>query len=240
MSTLLRALVALLLVAGLACATSKPPAQASSTIEVIEEGGADAGAQASALQPVTTEDGFSIALPAPAPEPTRQKATIPAGDVNVAAWSQRDANGVLYSVSIADYPAQLVASARPEAFLAEGRNGVLSQLRNSQLKSEEPVTLQGYPGTSYTVSSDNGEVQARNFLVGNRLYTLLVVYNPAIGAPDAQGFFDSLQLINPPPSLTPGGEADGGTMDGAAAMDGADAGTMGAVDAGTPAPRKRR
>jgi hypothetical protein len=223
MSQLLRALTAtLLIVTGFACTTTgEKPLEASSSIEVIEEGGGDAG-QAGALMDYEAPDGFSVKLPSVV-EPRRDSVAIPnGGEVTVASWAATDESGVLYSVSIADYPAALVAKNRPEAFLNEGRQGVIAQLTNSKLIDEQPVTAQGYPGTAYTVASDNGEVKARNYLVGNRLYTQLLMYNPAIGAPKGQEFLDSLAFINPPAPL---GGADAGT---AAPAAGTDAGTKGA------------
>ena len=229
MSRLLRSLTATLLIApGLACTTTgEKPIEANSSYEVIEEGGGDSG-HAGGLQVYEAPDGFSVKLPSIV-EPRRDTVAIPTGEVAVASWAATDGSGVLYSVSIADYPEALVAKNRPEAFLTEGRQGVIAQLTNSKLLDEKPVTVQGYPGTAYTVSSDNGEVRARNYLVGNRLYTQLLMYNPAIGAPMGEEFLDSLAFINPPPPLT---GADAGT----ATPSAADAGTAapaGAADAGT-------
>lgn len=234
MSRLLRSLTATLLIApGFACTTTgEKPLEANSSIEVIEEGGGDSGQQAAGLQDYEAPDGFSVKLPNIV-EPRRDTVAIPTGEVAVASWAATDGSGVLYSVSIADYPEALVAKNRPEAFLNEGRQGVVAQLTNSTLLDEKPVTVQGYPGTAYTVSSDNGEVKARNYLVGNRLYTQLLMYNPAIGAPMGQEFLDSLAFINPPPPLT---GADAGT---AAPTAGTDAGT-GAPAAGSDAGTKRR
>ena len=141
--------------------------------------------------------------------------------------------------TVRSYPEKLVAARPPEAFLNEGRDGLVNQLKGT-LKDEQAITIDGYPGKSYTVSSDNGEVKARNFLVGPRLYTLLVLYNPSIGAPAADAFLTSLKLVNPPPPVeraVPGGAdagTDGGTVQGADM--GADAGVT--PDAGTP--RRRR
>ncbi|MCI0569741.1 MAG: hypothetical protein L0Y66_03245 [Myxococcaceae bacterium] len=213
MSTLLRSLVALLVVAGLgvACATAQKPSEATSTIEVISE--ADAGAPGSPLVPLATAQGFALMMP-PGAEPRSQTVKIPAGDVQVSSWSATDESGVNYSVTTADYPPALVSKSSADVFLSEARQSVLQQLPNAKVVSEETVALQGYPGTTYVVQSDRGEVRGRHYLVGNRLYTMLVVYNPAIGAPHAGAFFDSLQFINPPPPIArppAGAPADAGT-----------------------------
>ncbi|XXF77365.1 hypothetical protein P2318_30585 [Myxococcaceae bacterium GXIMD 01537] len=251
-SRLLAAFTAVALMAG-ACATQQSAqTEATSSVEEIpnEEGG-EAGASATGAQPTTaatpgvqlnrieaTEDGFVVKMPGQ-PQVQRNKVTIPAGDVTTAAWNT-NVNGVIYSISTADYPEKVVAARPAEAFLEEGKSGLVNQLKGT-LKSEEAITINGiYPGKAYTVASDAGEVRARNYLVGPRLYTMLVLYNPSIGAPGADEFLGSLELVNPPPvierkSATPAATDGGSPADGGSATD---AGT-GPTDAGTPAPKKR-
>ncbi|MCP3100668.1 hypothetical protein LZ198_17500 [Myxococcus sp. K15C18031901] len=225
-------------------------AEASSTVEELPneggEGGEHAAAPASQFVPVSAEEGFSVKMPGQ-PQVQRQKVNIPAGEVSTAAYSLQTPEGVIYSVSIADYPEKVVASRPAEAFLNEGRDGLTNQLKGT-VSNEQELTLDGYPGKSYTVSSPNGEVRARNYLVGPRLYTMLVLFNPSIGAPGAEEFLGSLQLVNPPPPVqragTPAAAADAGTAEdagtpAAASVTDADAGTPPA-DAGTAAPAKRR
>ena len=170
------------------------------------------------LQDVETPDGFRVKLPAPT-EPNRNSAQLAEGEVNVAAWSAQDMTGVTYSVAIADYPEALVAKITPDVFLSEGRKGVMTELTNAEIVEEESVELDGHPGTAYTINSDNGVVKGRNYLVGNRLYTQLVIYNSAVGAPEADTFLNSLELIDPP--APPAEEAtEGEAVEGA--VEGAD------------------
>jgi len=212
--------------------------QANSTIEELPGEGGPAGGEAatpaSAMTTVNAEEGFIVKMPGQ-PQPQRQKVTIPAGEVATAAYSIQTPEGVIFSVSTADYPEKVVAARPPEAFLNEGRDGLTNQLKGT-VSNEEAITVDGYPGKSYTVSSPNGEVKARNFLVGPRLYTLLVLYNPSIGAPGADEFLTSLQLVNPPPPVQragAAGAADGGMADGG--MMGMDAGAAPAGDMGADA-----
>jgi hypothetical protein len=218
-----------------ACATQKPAqTEASSSIEELpaEENGAPEKPQAPAvvLNRIEAEEGFVARMPGQA-QVVRNKVSIPAGDVTTAAWTS-NVEGVIYSISIADYPEKVIASRPPETFLNEGREGLVDQLKGT-VKSEEPLTINGvYPGKGYTVASDAGEVRARNYLVGPRLYTMLVLYNPSIGAPGADEFLGSLELVNPPPPVerrTSGAAADGGTPAGGGTT-GPDTGTP---DAGT-------
>jgi hypothetical protein len=247
---LLASLTTLVLIAA-ACAgqqkteTNKPDGrEANSTVEEIpNEGGAAGGEQAGAqqgpaLKTIEAPEGFTVSIPGE-PQIQRNKVTIPAGEVATAAFTS-NVDGVIYSISTADYPEKVVAARPAEAFLNEGRDGLVNQLKGT-LKDEQAITIDSYPGKSYTVSSDNGEVKARNFLVGPRLYTLLVLYNPSIGAPAADGFLTSLKLVNPPPPVQRASASASGGTDGGTAMDGGD---TGAADAGTApdagAPRRRR
>ncbi len=232
LSRLLAALVTLSLL-GAACAT-KEGATGSSTVEEVSASESTPVERAKPqLQKLSPPENFSVMIPGE-PQAQRGEVAIPGGKVQTAAWTS-NVEGVLYSISTADYPEKVVAANPASAFLNEGKNGLVNQLKGT-LKSEEDVTLQGYPGKAFTVSSDSGEVRARNFLVGPRLYTLLVLYNPSIGAPQADEFLSSLELINPPPAVTPASAAtaDGGTPAVDAGTPDADAGTAPAADAGTP------
>ncbi|WP_342376648.1 hypothetical protein NVS55_35605 [Myxococcus stipitatus] len=208
-SRLLASIAALSLLAS-ACAhqqktddSSGSNQSASSTVEELpNEGGGEGGEAAQPAAPQLTqvsEDGFIVKMPGQ-PQVQRQKVTIPAGEVSTAAYSLQTAEGVIYSISTADYPEKIVASRPPEAFLNEGRDGLANQLKGT-VSNEQAITLDGYPGKSYSVSSQNGELRARNYLVGPRLYTMIVLFNPSIGAPGAEDFLGSLQLVNPPPAI---------------------------------------
>lgn len=238
-SRLLSAFSAGALVAA-ACATQQPAQTQQATSSVEEVPNEEAAPPAVQLTRVEAPEGFVVRMPGQA-QVQRNKVTIPAGDVTTGAWTS-NVEGVIYSVSIADYPEKVVASSPAEAFLNEGRDGLTNQLKGT-LKNEEALTINGvYPGKAYTVASDNGEVRARNYLVGPRLYTLLVLYNPSIGAPGADEFLGSLELINPPPVVERArkGGADGGTVgDGGTGEAGTDAGTA-TPDAGTATGGKRR
>jgi hypothetical protein len=253
MSSLSRLFAALLTLSliGVACATKESSttgttAGGSSTVEDVPNEGGNTAEQAkppTQLQKLSTAEGFNIMFPGD-PQPQRGEVAIPGGKVNTAAWTISDPSGVLYSISTADYPEKVVAANPTAAFLNEGKNGLVKQLKGT-VKAEEDITLQGYPGKSFTVSSDAGEVKARNFLVGPRLYTMLVLYNPSIGAPQADAFLTSLELVNPPPAITPAtsgtaaSATDGGTPATDAGTPATDAGTPGGADAGTTKPRTR-
>ena len=236
LSRLFAAVVTLSLI-GLACATTSPSTTGgTSSVEDVANESAPTERPQTPLQKITAPEGFSVLFPGQ-PEAQRGKVSIPGGEVQTASWAINDPQGVLYSISTLDYPEKVVSAHPAAAFFNEGKTGLVNKLKGT-IKSEEDITVQGYPGKSLTIASDSGEVRAQNFLVGPRLYTLLVLYNPSIGAPQADQFFSSLELINPPPSISPApkGSAagDAGTPAGDAGTPAGDAGTP-AGDAGTPA-----
>jgi hypothetical protein len=263
MSALLRSLATLLAVAALSCASQQKPEKPAveaggepvemAPSEAPASGGqapaasgapAAGGEAAAALTPVAGTEGFTISMPG-TPTNQSQNTALPgdAGSARSAYWTSSDPTGARYTVSFVEYPESVVKRATSEMFFNETlQKGLVAQLKNARVVNETPVTLQGYPGRSFTVASDQGEVQGRNFLVGPRIYTLLVQYNPSLGAAQAQAFFDSLQLQGTPANLArdlvAGGRTDGGTMMGADGGTRTDGGsmtggaTMGA-DAGT-------
>lgn len=168
-------------------ATPAPaPAPAASTVQFATVG--------------SPEDGFNVKMPG-TPQVARNKVTIASGDVNIATWNS-NVEGVIYAITATDYPIKFVATRAPETILnKEGRDVLVGQLKGT-LKSEENITINDtYPGKAFVIGSDQGEVKARSYLVGPRLYTMLALYNPSIGAPAADEFLRSLSLINPPPRV---------------------------------------
>jgi outer membrane protein OmpA-like peptidoglycan-associated protein len=136
-------------------------------------------------------DAFSIKMPAQ-PQQNAQVVKVPGGSVAIATWTASD-DGTLYSVSTTDYPQISGTSKSIADFAADSRKGLIDQLKG-RLVSERAISASGLAGTESTISSDNGEVKARTFTVGNRLYTLLVLYNPSAGAPQANEFLTSFRV----------------------------------------------
>lgn len=243
-SRLLGAFCVLSLVA-FACATSQQGGNqpgGSSTVEELPgdnqaagtTGGAKAGTTAAPAGPQLNpvggpEEGFTAKMPG-APQVTRDKVPLgAAGEVTRASWAA-NVESIVYSLIVADYPTKVVASRAPEAFLNDTRDGLVTQLKGT-VKSEENITINDmYPGKAFTITSDSGEVKARTYLVGPRVYTMLSVYNPSVGAPAVDAFLQSLALINPQPPVEYKVRRPRAT-DGGMSMD---AGTT--MDAGTPTP----
>lgn len=137
-------------------------------------------------------DGFTVQMPGE-PQVMRDSVAMPAGNIVTGAWTL-NVDGTIYSASYADFPLSVALAQGSERMINEGRDGLARQLKGL-VKGEKALTIGGNPGKSYTVTSDNGEVRARNYVVGPRLYTLLVLFNPSLGAgPDADTFLNSLKL----------------------------------------------
>jgi hypothetical protein len=236
LSRLLAALVTLSLL-GAACATTEATSASSTVEELPAEETAPAQPPAAQMQTLAPEEGFTVLFPGQV-EPQRNSVDIKGGKVTTASWVT-EVEGIRYSVSTTDYPEKVIAAYKPQNFLNEIKNGIVNQIKGT-VSTEQELALQDYPGKAFTISSAAGEVKSRVYLVGPRLYTLLVVYNPSIGAPRAEEFLGSLALINPPPAITPTSAAtgDGGTTmpgDGGTTMPG-DGGTTMPGDAGTAMP----
>jgi hypothetical protein len=166
-----------------------------------------AAAPAPADFPRVAGDGFAFAMPGE-PKVDRQTVTIPAGDVSAASWTATDA-GVRYTLSYADFPEAVIAARPAEAMLAEGRDGVVNQIKGT-VGEEKAIELEGgHPGKAFTVTSADATMKVRNYLVGNRLYTLIATHHPSVQAARAEEFLDSLELTPAPapapPAATPGG-----------------------------------
>jgi hypothetical protein len=198
------ALVALALFAG-ACATTQnaaqpPPEDVTPAAQPVQPTPAeeeDPTALAAQLQKLdASADGFTVLFPGQ-PSAERQTVPTPSGELQTATWAMK-IEGVYYSINITDNPEKNIKATSSQKFLEAVRAQLVGQLKGT-LDSEEQITLQGFPGRAYTVSSPNGQMKARNYLVGNRLYTLFVI-SPDGYAPGGDRFLGSLQLINPPPA----------------------------------------
>lgn len=162
---------------------------------------------------ISAPEGFSIEFPG-SPKDKRGEVATPKGTLKTAAWVS-SVEGVLYNVSTVDYPAE--SAKPPEAMLAQGKAGIVNELK-AQVLSDEPISLAGVTGRDCLLDSAKGTVKVRLFAAGNRLYTVLAVYSPNLGAPPAMDrFFSSFELTAPPAPPSPpaqGAEGAAGAADG--------------------------
>lgn len=142
---------------------------------------------------VSEEGGFSVSMPG---EPNEETQTVPteAGDIEVHMFSV-ESGGTAYLVGYSDYPPDLVEMVDSEVLLDSARDGAVD---DGTLVSEESITLDDYPGRSLTVDTSDEDIMvfARIFLVGNRLYQVVVSTGEDALTEDMSGFFDSFKLRN--------------------------------------------
>lgn len=212
-----RSLPLLLLLLGTACNGGEPAADTATTEDNgnVAEAPADSAAPAETSEPAAkseTDDsaqaieleefspesgGFTVMAPTPMTENSQQVETA-VGPIEVYTFAAQRQDAA-YIVAYSDYPAEIVAQNDPATMLDGSRDGALRNVGGT-LVSEESIELNGNPGRAVTISTTVGEsqreavVNARLFLVDNRLYQLLVV-QPAAADPDsAQSFLESFSL----------------------------------------------
>lgn len=131
-----------------------------------------------AFEDFSSEAGqFSIAVPTTFQE-TEQSVETPVGPINIHTFTTEDENSA-YVVAYSDYPVEIVQQSDPQMLLDSSRDGALTNL-NGTIVSEEPIDLNGNPGRSLIIGAtnpggDKAVINSRMYLVGNRLYQLLVV-----------------------------------------------------------------
>jgi len=132
---------------------------------------------------------------------SKQNVPSPAGELNLFAMENTDAKKTTRTVIYADYPAQLMQSKGPEAMLDGGVRGMIAG-GHWNIESQKPILLDGHPGREIQFSvpgpkgTENGAGRARLYLVGNRLYQVIVV-GPAskVTAAELSDFVNSFELL---------------------------------------------
>ncbi|HEY0154049.1 MAG TPA: hypothetical protein VGB92_18695 [Longimicrobium sp.] len=63
------------------------------------------------------------------------------------------------------------------------------------VKEHRPVTLGTHRGRRFAFTGTGTELTGRMFVVGNRIYTIYVLYVPSIGASHLHAFLDSFEFV---------------------------------------------
>lgn len=154
-----------------------------------------------AKAPFTSSAGkFRVDMPG---KPTEQVKDVPApppiGNLKLYAYQANEWNGISYSVMYSDYPAGMV---RPEAVqpVLDGVASGFIRGANFQEKETKKLDIYGHPGREVSFSTKStggapGQGRARMFLVGDRLYQI-VVAGPEAKVTDSvvSDFFKSFTL----------------------------------------------
>lgn len=134
------------------------------------------------------EGNFKVLLPG---ETTyaNQSVDTPIGKIEMHTFmseTETGAAGVLYS----DFPAAQIANSDVDTLLTNARDGAVGNVKG-KLTSDKAIQVAGNPGREFTFSVGTGDdVQfngwQRVFLVGNRMYQLIVITAGADGRPEAE------------------------------------------------------
>lgn len=153
-----------------------------------------ADAQAQMKEFVSAEGHFRVLMPG---TPAVETHSVTFADSNASATMYMTSvdlgDDVTYAVMYYDYPPG-VAFGTPQQILAKARDTSVS---GKTLVSDKPIHLGRVPGRAYKVTLSDGNVmEARIYLVGQRLYDMVVGATPAlIDGLDRKTFFDSFKIV---------------------------------------------
>ena len=147
--------------------------------------------------------GYAIDFPGPVTE-TKESIKTPSGYMILhTAETSRLVQGqrVTFTVTYGDLPES--SSISTEAALAGSRKGVLEQTKGT-LASNADITLAGYPGNEFTVTSADGLRHQRVYMVSRRLYELVTNFDgdgtpkatPKGFEPPDEHFFRTFSLVD--------------------------------------------
>ncbi len=146
--------------------------------------------------------GFAVAAPRALEEDVASVETA-VGPIDIHTFTTTQGE-TAYIVAYSDYPADLITQSDPQQVLNGSRDGAVQNVGGT-LVSEESIDLDGNPGKALVIdtTTDTGDaatVNARLYLVDNRLYQILVVV-PKGGeeSTSTEAFLDSFSLTDAAP-----------------------------------------
>ncbi len=132
----------------------------------------------STLETFSSEVGeFTVAAPAPFEE-VQQSVETPVGPVDIYTFTA-ETDDSAYVVAFSDYPAAMVDQSNPELLLNSSRDGAINNLGGTLIR-EDMIEIAGHPGRSLMIAAQGQAdepaiINSHIYLVGNRLYQILVV-----------------------------------------------------------------
>jgi hypothetical protein len=150
------------------------------------------GAAAPALQSFSSPQGrFSILFPG-TPIQDTQTVNLKNGGTTILyqASVELESGNVAYMVIYNDYPGTY-GTGDPQTVLAGTRDGAVS---GKTLLTDAPISLNGVPGRAFTAKDDTWNYTVRQYLKGQRLYQLIIVYNNAHPATVTDQFVNSFAI----------------------------------------------
>lgn len=154
--------------------------------------------QEATVEAFSSEAGeFSISTPAPFEE-TQQSVDTPVGTVEIVTFTAETEQSA-YVVAYTDYPPEIVEQSNPQELLDSSRDGAVTNIGGTLVREKE-IDLKGNPGRSLLINANTDEgdatmVRSDIYLVGNRLYQVLVVApEPIMREGSADRFLQSFNL----------------------------------------------
>ena len=152
-----------------------------------------------AKQEFTSETGkFSVTVPTEPKEETESVDTR-LGKIDIHMFTTEDGN-TAYMIGYSDYPEDIIKQNDPQKLLDGGRDGAVSNV-NGKLDSELKIDLDGNPGRALVISAKAGNdqdatIKARIYLVGNRLYQVMMVAPKGeVSSSEMDEFLKSFKLL---------------------------------------------
>jgi hypothetical protein len=153
----------------------------------------------SPVESSSTEGRFSVIAPAALKE---QPQTIDTSSGKTGSHTFLvEKNNITYVVAYTDFLAEIVTSGDPQYMLSNARDTMVSSIQGT-LTTETNITLNKFPGRDMTVAiimpdGLGGIMRAHIYLVGNRLYQVMVWTHKADAKdPSVARFLDSFKLIS--------------------------------------------
>jgi hypothetical protein len=145
----------------------------------------------------SAEGAFSVLMPGTPTEQTQTQDTE-LGTIDVHSFTFEQ-NGVAYLVGYNIFPAAVTEAATPDSMLDGARGGQVEAVKGT-LMNEEEITLGAYLGRDLEIQIENSDgtssLRSRIFLVGDRLYQVMVVGPKGQStSPDTTKFLDSFKLV---------------------------------------------
>lgn len=152
------------------------------------------GAQAQAWSEHRPQGGkYAVQMPG-TPNTGSQPVPLPDGRSVLMYQGSIETPNAAYVATFVDYPADVISRAPADTHLDNARDGTA---KGHTLRSEKRLTIAQNPGREYIVARSDGLVMVvRSFMVGNRLYQLIVVGRAGVDQnPDTAKFLESFRLV---------------------------------------------
>ncbi len=147
--------------------------------EVVEEAETDA---------YMSKDGkFSINFPG-TPTVESQKVATEVGDIEMVTFMYEKSATEIYMVAYSDYPSAMVEMSDPKTLLTGAKEGALSSY-GAKVTEENDVELDGNPGMTFKANSDSYYVTYEIYMVGNRLYQIVILRDGSYPTDEAYNSF---------------------------------------------------